>query len=292
MKLGVFAKTFASDSIGANLDAVQAHGFGCTQYNLVCAGLPTLPDEIDLETCQRIRDAHRDRNLTMAAISGTFNIIDPDRERLRANMRRLRVLVQAAPQMGTGVITLCAGTRDAENMWRSHPENDSPEAWREMTASIRRIVTIVEGSDITVAVEPEVNNVVDTAAKARQLLDEVGSSHLKVVFDAANLFHHGQLSAMHEILDEAIDAVGPDIVIAHAKDLSHDGDAGHEAAGTGLLDYDYYLKLLAKVGFDGPLIAHGLSEDQAGQCARFLQGKMKTLQHSTDGPSADRKGSA
>ena len=42
------------------------------------------------------------------------------------------------------------------------------------------------------------------------------------------------------MLDQAFALVGHDIVMAHAKDLSHDGDAGHEAAGHGRLDYDRY----------------------------------------------------
>ena len=49
---------------------------------------------------------------------------------------------------------------------------------------------------------------------------------------------------MHDILGEAFDLLGPDIVLAHAKDLNRDGDAGDMAAGTGVLDYDFYLSQL------------------------------------------------
>ena len=62
--------------------------------------------------------------------------------------------------------------------------------------------------------------------------------------DGANLFHAGDLPRLHEVLDEAFELLGEHIVLAHAKDLSRDGEAGHEAAGTGLLDYDHYLRLL------------------------------------------------
>jgi len=70
--------------------------------------------------------------------------------------------------------------------------------------------------------------------------------------------------------------LGPDIVLAHAKDISRDGDSGHEAAGKGLLDYDYYLECLRRIGYDGPLILHGLEEAQVGECLAFLRGKMKS----------------
>ena len=65
---------------------------------------------------------------------------------------------------------------------------------------------------------------------------------------------------MKEILDEAFALVGKDIVMAQAKDLDHDGDAGHKAAGEGKLDYSRYLSLLHANGFKGPLLLHGLSE--------------------------------
>lgn len=285
MQLGIFAKTFLRDSIEANLDAVRQHGFSCTQYNLVCAGLPMLPEAIEPELCERIRQGHDDRGLSIAAISGTFNVIDGNRERLEANIRRLRVLAEATSALGTDVITLCSGTRDPQNMWQRHPDNDTPEAWRDVIKSMRRIVALADEFNVTVAVEPEVNNVVDSAVKARRLLDEIGSPNLKIVLDAANLFHAGELNLMRDVLDEAFALVGGDIVIAHAKDLNRDGDAGHEAAGAGLLDYDYYLHGLRTCGFEGPLIAHNLTEEQAPECAQFLRKKLSGVAAMNEAPA-------
>jgi len=61
---------------------------------------------------------------------------------------------------------------------------------------------------------------------------------------------------MAEILDEAFALLGKDIALAHAKDLDHDGDAGHKAAGEGKLDYARYMALLRSCGFTGPLLLH------------------------------------
>ena len=132
---------------------------------------------------------------------------------------------------------------------------------------------LAERHDVTLAFEPEVSNVVDTAAKARRLLDELRSPALKVVLDGANLFHAGELPRMRAILDEAVASLGDDIVLAHAKDLRRDGDAGHEAAGTGLLDYDHYLALLRGAGYGGPLILHALAEEQVARSVAFLRAK-------------------
>jgi len=275
MEIGIFAKTFARPSLEATLDAVAGHGLRCVQFNLACAGLPSLPDRIDAAV--RIREAFAVRRLTMAAVSGTFNMIDPDAARRRAGMNRLRVLAASCRQLGAPIVTLCTGTRDPENMWRRHPDNDSPAAWRELVASMEEAVRLAEAHDVTLAFEPEVSNVIDSAPKARRLLDEIGSPRLKVVLDAANLFHAGELGRMREILDDAFALLGRDIVLAHAKDLSRDGEAGHEAAGAGVLDYAHYLGGLKKSGFDGPLILHSLAEGQVPAAVAFLRARLDGL---------------
>jgi sugar phosphate isomerase/epimerase len=179
--------------------------------------------------------------------------------------------------MGTSKIHLCTGTRDPDNMWRRHPDNDSPTAWTDMLASMGEATKIAHDTGVVLALEPEVNNVVNSARKARHLLDEIGSPHLKVTMDAANLFPAGQLPRMKEILDEAFSLLGKDIVLAHAKDLDHDGDAGHLAAGTGKLDYDRYVALLHANGFKGPLLLHGLTEAQVPTCVAFLLRKIAAI---------------
>jgi sugar phosphate isomerase/epimerase len=165
-------------------------------------------------------------------------------------------------------------------MWRRHPENDTPAAWNDMVACVREATDIARKAGVVLGFEPEVNNVVDSARKARRLLDEIGSPHLKVTIDPANIFHKGELPRMKEMLDQAFALLGKDIVMAHAKDLDHDGDAGHKAAGQGKLDYSRYLYLLDACGFKGPLLLHGLSEAQVPGCVAFLRKKMAPLRPS------------
>jgi sugar phosphate isomerase/epimerase len=207
----------------------------------------------------------------MSAISGTFNMIDPNLERRQESVRRVRNLIAACDGLGTSIVTLCTGTRDATDMWKRHPLNDSPDARKDLTVSMYEVVEKAVECRVTLALEPEVSNVIDSARRARRLLDEIGSPNLKVVMDPANLFHRGEIPLMQPILHEAFDLLGSDIAIAHAKDLSAGGEAGHEAAGEGLLDYDLYLSLLRSSKFDGALILHGLQESQVSTCLTFLE---------------------
>ncbi len=270
MHIGIMCRTFVRPTLQETLDAVVQHGIHSIQFGFSCVGLPEMPERIDPELCDFIRQEMEARKIAMACISGTFNMIDPDVVARQDGLRRLDQLAAACGRLGTSVITLCTGTRDPDNMWRRHPENDSPEAWADMLASTSQALQSAERYGVTLAFEPEVSNVVDSARKGRRLLDEMRSPYLKVVMDGANIFHAGELPRMHDILDEAFDLLGKDIVIAHAKDLDHDGEAGHIAAGKGLLDYERYLSLLAALGGDLPLILHGLAEEEVDDCVAFL----------------------
>src|SRR5262249_43437450 len=220
MEIGIFAKTFPRKTLDATLDAVRAPGLKYVQFNMACVGLPSLAEEIHGGLRERIRRAFSVRGLRMAAVSGTFNMIHPDGARREDGLRRLAVLAEACHDMGTSLLTLCTGTRDPDDMWRRHPDNDTPKAWQDLVASTREAVRIAEESRVTLAFEPEVANVVDSARKARHLLDEIGSPSLKVVMDGANLFHAAELPRMREVLDDAFELLGSDIVLAHAKDLN------------------------------------------------------------------------
>jgi sugar phosphate isomerase/epimerase len=277
MQIGILMGTFGRPTLEARFDAVKAYGLDCVQVSMDCAGLPAIPDRIDPEVADLIRREAAARGITIASVHGTFNMSHPGAEYRRENLRRLGVLASACERMGTSKIHICTGTRDRGNMWRRHPDNDSPEAWRDMVACIREAVHIAKETGVILAFEPEVNNVVDSAKKSRRLMDEIGSPHLKVTMDGANIFHAGELARMAQVLDEAFALIGKDIVLAHAKDLSHDGDAGHEPAGHGRLDYDRYVALLHAYGFRGPLLLHGLSEAQVPECVAFLRKKLARL---------------
>ena len=277
MQLGIFDKTFVRDTLESTLDAVRESGFSCIQTHLDLIGSESMPEIIPESHCKRVREACLERAITVAAVSGTFNMIDPDKRRREEGLRRLEVLAQSCHALGTDIITLCSGTRNTESMWRPHPGNVTSEAWNDLLASMAEAASMGEAHEVTMAFEPEVANVVDSAKRARQLLNEIRSPRLKVVIDGANIYHAGELAKMQEILEEAFDLLGDAIVHAHAKDLDHDGQAGNLAAGTGLLDYDAYLGLLQKVGFDGPLVLHGLTEAEVPFSRDFLREKLGRL---------------
>jgi sugar phosphate isomerase/epimerase len=276
VRIGIFAKTFSCPSLEGVLDAVVGHGIRETQFNMSVAGLPSMPDEIDPALADRVREACARRDVTIAAVSGTFNMAHSEEEVRRDGLRRLGVIAGSCERLGTSTITLCTGTRDREDMWRRHPDNGTPEAWRDMLATVQEALETAEEHGVTLAFEPEINNIVHSAEKGRGLLDEMRSPRLKVVMDAANLFDAEdparRLSRSEQILDEAFEMLGDDIVIVHAKDVRMSGEV--VAVGKGDLDYGLYLKHLSEAGYGGPLLMHGLADEEVEGSLAFLSGKL------------------
>jgi sugar phosphate isomerase/epimerase len=271
MKLGIFANTFIRKSIEEVYECVTSHGIHHTEFNFTAIGMREVPEQVDDALAERVRTAAAERKLTVASVGGYINMAHPDSKQRQKDVKRLLGLIRTAPSLGAHVVALCTGSRDPESMWRRHPANDDPDAWEDMRTSIAEAINVAEDHEVKLTIEPEVSNIVHTAQKARRLLDEIKSPYLKVTFDGANIFHEGELPMMREMLTEAIGLLADDIILAHAKDLDHDGEAGLLAAGQGKLDYGHYIGLLKKAGFAGTILIHGLGEEQVEDSVRYVR---------------------
>lgn len=269
-EVGVFAKTFPGTNPIAVLGAARGAGYRVVQYNMACSGLPSMPEAIKTGAAESVAVAAKDAGVSLAAVSATYNMIHPDPSARRRGLESLAVIATAAHTMGTRLLTLCTGTRDPDDQWRRDTDNDTPEAWRDLLASTEAAIDIAETYDVDLGIEPEQANVVHSAAQARRLIDELQSPRLKIVLDPANLFEMAAAEERRRIIAEAIDSLADRIVMAHAKDRAADGT--FVTAGKGVIDYPHYLRCLGSIGFDGPLVTHGLDAAGAPGVANWLKG--------------------
>ena len=275
MRLGIFAKTFAGSDPGTVLAASKAAGFACVQYNMACSGLAAMPDALSVQDVAAVSAARRASGVAIAAVSGTYNMIHPDPAMRAKGLARLEVLLRHAAAMGTGMVTLCTGTRDATDQWRHHPDNGSAQAWADLLAELGKACAVAEPLGIKLGIEPELANVVDTAPRARLLLDTLQSPALGIVLDPANLFEVAALPDQRDLLSRSVDLLADRIAMAHAKD--RDASGGFATAGKGVVDFPHFLGRLRAAGFDGDLVTHGLAAAEAAGVARYLSGVLADL---------------
>ena len=270
MELGIFTRTFDTRGALPTLRAVAASGFTTAQFNFACLGLPSMPDQINTDDVSAVATASIDAGVSIAAVSGTYNMVHPDLAVRQRGLRRLEVLCGACATIGTRMVTLCTGTRDPEDQWRWHPDNVSKAAWSDLLTELESAVRIAERFGVVLGIEPERANIVSSPQRARQLLDELRSTRIRIILDPANLFDVATDAERRTIVERAVDLLAGDLAIAHAKDRDTSGKI--VAAGTGVIDFPHFVAQLRRVQFDGPLVAHDLAQSQASQVAAFLIG--------------------
>ena len=268
MTIGIFAKTFEGNSLEEILDQVIAHNIHHIHLNMSCAGLPSMPDEITDAVSAHIKQACEERDIEIVGLSGTFNMIHPDHHVVEKGLQRLEVLAVAAHSMGTSFISLCTGTRHPTDKWAWHQDNDTSQAWKELTLTMQRAIAIAETHDLLLGIEPEHANVVSSPAKARRLLDEMQSDRLTIILDPANLFDKASTREIRQRVESAIELLGSDIYMAHAKDRTADGR--FVAAGKGAVDFGHFIGKLKEAGFKGPWVMHGLTSDEVAESLQSI----------------------
>lgn len=261
MRLGIFAKTFAGTDPDQVLAAVRAAGYRCTQFNMACAGLPPMPKAVPDDVVRRIAAAADRHGVDIVALSGTYNMSHPDKAVRADGLRRLRVVIAAAKTLAVPLVTLCTGTRDPADQWRHHPGNAEPDAWADLLREMEQAIGLADAAGVDLGVEPEQANVVASAAAARKLIESMHSPRLRIVLDPANLFERATRDEARRLVGEAVGLLGDRIAMAHAKDRYADGRFA--TAGHGVVDFPDFLARLRTVGFEGPLVAHGLEAHEA-----------------------------
>ncbi|OJF89787.1 sugar phosphate isomerase/epimerase family protein [Pararhizobium antarcticum] len=270
MQLGIFAKTFPGTDPLTALSAVRDSGYAVTQFNLACCGLPSMPDAVPADVIAAIRAAAATTGVSLAALSGTYNMAHPDKAVRTTGLAQLAVVIETAAALSIPLVTLCTGTREAQDQWAHHPGNTDPQAWADMAAEMENALALAEKHGVDLGIEPEQANIVTSVADARRLISEMGSRRLRIVLDPANLFERGTPAEVRQIVSHAVETSAGHLAMAHAKDRYADGRFA--TAGKGIVDFPDFIARLKSVGFAGPLVTHGLSASEASGVALFLKG--------------------
>ncbi|TIU57560.1 MAG: sugar phosphate isomerase/epimerase, partial [Mesorhizobium sp.] len=218
MQVGVFAKTFPGSEPTGVLAAVRDAGFAATQFNLACAGLPSMPDAVPDAAIDTVGAAAKATGISLVALSGTYNMAHPDSRMRQDGLRRLAVVIETAARLSIPLVTLCTGTRNAEDQWAYHPDNSDPTAWADMAREMEKALRLAERHGIDLGIEPEQANIVTSAEDAIRLIGEMGSKRLRIVLDPANLFERANAEQARSIVAEAVECVAGHVSLAHAKD--------------------------------------------------------------------------
>jgi sugar phosphate isomerase/epimerase len=141
-----------------------------------------------------------------------------------------------------------------------------------------------------------VNNVIGSVDQVLRLFKDINLPNIRLICDPTNYFDESNIDDVDGQLRRIFDALSDKMVIAHAKDCKQaasteekhaaiDADESHTfrgsgavelpAAGLGVLNYDLYVKLLAKDHPNMPLIIEHVDEGDIGRAHAFVKATLK-----------------
>jgi sugar phosphate isomerase/epimerase len=299
MQTGIFTAYFPY-TLKETAQKIRALDFNTVQLDMHFKDIDLSAGQITPEKCKTIRDTFRDHNLPICCISGYTNIIHPDKEERARRVGYLKEIIKHAQYLGTPYVISETGTYNTESDWVHHPKNKTEEGFEECRKVIADLSQFAYDHGATFLLETYVNNVVGSVEETVKMFAQVDHPGLGLLMDPTNYFETHNIDKMDAILNQVFDTLQDKIKIGHAKDVKRSGsdktekhadigdaDASEShtfrgvgeielpAPGLGSLNYDLYLKLLARKHPNIPVIIEHLEESDVPRAKKFLDGKLR-----------------
>ena len=257
---------------------IQADGFHSVLTNYRFADVQFDPLKPDWAVAKKIVDTFEKHDIAVGAISGYYNVVDPVPQRRAENEARMKLFLTEWKRLGCRIVSTETGTFNAKSQWFDAPENETEEGYQKCRAALERWARLAEKTGAVLTIEPVTQNVIRSIDRAERLLRGIDSPALKLVMDPANFFREEDLPKMKPMLKEMFRRLGPNIALAHAKDVTG-GPEGLKRPGAGLgqLDYPLYLRLLAELDRPLDLIFEHLKIDDTVRARDFVEGHINEL---------------
>ncbi len=297
LSVGIFNGYFPY-TLDKSIKCLKENGFQTVQLDLSFKDIDFSAGNITKQNCHKVRDAFRDANLPVCAISGYTNIIHPDLDERKRRVDYLKEIIRNARDLGTPYVISETGTYNTESDWVHHPKNKTEEGYEECVKVISELVQEAYDHGAVFLVENYVNNVIGSIDEVNRLFTDINHPAMGLLMDPTNYFDDSNIDHMDLTLNRIFDSVADKIKIAHAKDCKRaentvekhadlDASEAHTfrgagavelpAPGTGSLNYELYFKRLSQLYPNIPVIIEHLEEDYIPTAKNFVDGVLKKV---------------
>jgi sugar phosphate isomerase/epimerase len=225
--------------------------------------------------CRRVRAILEDADLAMYQATGYWQcLIHPDEAQRGEAVRTLQAALRVAGWLGARGIDTGPGSMNSRGPWFPHPDNWTAWAREQLVKSLKECAPVAEECGVFLSLEGHQLVTLDTAETMRAVLDEVNSPMVKCDFDPVNWITLQTIFATGPAVAAMVATLGPQIVSAHAKDVAiQDRLVVHIdniAAGTGILDYPTFLRLIEDLDPSYPVIVEAAAIEELPAVSDFL----------------------
>jgi sugar phosphate isomerase/epimerase len=197
-------------------------------------------------------------------------------------VRAAQELVRLGASVGADMVCIRPTSMVPNRPWSPHPLNYAPETEQRLVESLYHVTRTCADYGMPIALECHVTTTLHDPATSRRIIEQVGSRWLKVNLDPAN-FACDHLTAYDTtgLLNNLFDTLGPYALAAHVKDVlvedEHVVHISETQPGTGLMDFETFLRRFEALLPDGYALIEHLPPEQIPPAAAFVQQKLREL---------------
>jgi sugar phosphate isomerase/epimerase len=235
---------------------------------------------IRLDDRDRIRDVSRGfakHDVVLAEVGRWCNLLDPDPAKRAANLRTVTEGLALAEAVGARDCVDIAGSFNPKIWFGPHPKNVSQDFFDAAVENARKIIDAVAPKRAKFCYEMMGWALPDSPDSYRAMIRAIDRPAMAVHLDPCNVVNcPTRFYKNTDLLNECFDKLGPWIASCHAKDLAWDVEMNvhfrEVCPGTGSLDYSTYLKRVAALPGEVPLLLEHLKDAaEYDQARRYIQ---------------------
>lgn len=254
----------------SHFEAIRALGFTGAGFHLPGDLASDITKE-DIERC-RMLFIDYEIELVQMGIGYAECLFHPDTEVRDRAVDKIVRTVPIGAELNAHYVLIRPGSMNPEGSWTPHRENLTTDAWSRFLDTLGRITPGLAEHDVTIVMETHLVSILKNPEACRQMVEMVGSTHLRLVLDYVNHFETlKQVFENRARLDHIFEEMGPCAPVMHVKDITlgkglvlHIEEA---AAGTGELDLEYCFQAWQNLYPEGYGLIEHLPPDLIPQAA-------------------------
>lgn len=234
---------------------------------------------VKLDETQRIKDlseAFAKHDVVIAEVGRWCNLLDPDSAKRQENLAKVTEGLALAEAIGARCCVDIAGSFNDKVWYGPHPKNLGREFFDAAVENARKIIDAVKPKRTRLGYEMMGWALPDSPDSYLKMIRAVDRPAFGVHLDPCNIVNcPDRFYRNTDLLNECFDKLGPYIVSCHAKDLAWEVEKNvhfcEVLPGTGELDYATFLKRLAALPGDVPLmIEHLKTAEEYEQARKYI----------------------
>jgi sugar phosphate isomerase/epimerase len=227
----------------------------------------------DTDRIRAVADAFAKHDVALAEVGRWVNLLDASANKRKHNLQTITEGLALAEAIGARCCVTIAGSYNPDVWYGPHPDNLSPKFFDAAVENARTIIDAVKPQRAKFCYEMVGWSMPDNPDCYLKMIKAVDRPAFAVHVDACNLINSPEKFYRNtDVLNECFDKLGKWTVSCHAKDLEFVVELNvhfkEVRPGLGKLDYATYLRRVAQLPQNPPLMQEHLSNAQEYTKAR------------------------